>query len=65
MAANAPKIIQTYFFIESHPKSINNDVEIVLDIKHSSIQPLRKLLEKDFKSSEEQEDLLLVYMQEI
>ena len=59
MAANAPKIIQTYFFIESHPKSINNDVEIVLDIKHSSIQPLRKLLEKDFKSSEEQEDFVV------
>ena len=54
-----PKQIFTYFFIESHPKSINDDSKVILDMKHSAIQPLRKLLEKEFKSSsEEQEDFV-------
>ena len=56
MEKEVQREFHTFFFIESHPKSINKQAEVKLREKQPNIQPLRKLLEKDFKSSEEQED---------
>ena len=59
MAMQAEREYHTYYFIESHPKSLNDQAEVVLNTKHPSIQPLRKLLEKDFKSINAQEDFVV------
>ena len=56
MATTSQNTFRTFFFLESHPKSLNSKAEVKLDMKHQSVQPLRKLLEKDFKSSAGQED---------
>ena len=49
----------TYYFIESHPKSLNDQAKVKIKTKHPSVQPLRKLLEKDFKSINAQEDFIV------
>ena len=56
MASKNPNTFRTFFFIESHPKSKNAKAEVKLDMKHQGVQPLRKLLEKDFRSPDGQED---------
>ena len=65
MSKQAQREFHTYYFIESHPKSLNNQVEVVLNVKHSSIQPLRKLIEKDFKSSNDEDFTVTVYAGDI
>ena len=45
----------SYYFIVSHPKSLNDQALYKLKTKHPSIQPLRKLLERDFKSPDGQQ----------
>ena len=65
MSKQAQREFHTYYFIESHPKSLNNQVEVVLNVKHSSIQPLRKLIEKDFKSSNDEDFTVSVYAGDI
>ena len=65
MSKQAQREFHTYYFIESHPKSLNNQVEVVLNVKHSSIQPLRKLIEKEFKSSNDEDFTVTVYAGDI
>ena len=56
MATQVQKQYQTFYFVESHPKSMNKNAEVVLDMKHKSLKPIRKLLERDFPSAPGQED---------
>ena len=37
----------TYYFIESHLKSIHSETELILDTSHKALKPLRKILEKE------------------
>ena len=32
----------TYYFIESHLKSIHSETELILDTSHKALKPLRK-----------------------
>ena len=65
MSNQGPREFHTYYFIESHPKSLNSQIEVVLNMKHSSVQPLRKLIEKDFKSSNDEDFTVSVYAGDI
>ena len=65
MSNQGPREFHTYYFIESHPKSLNSQMEVVLNMKHSSVQPLRKLIEKDFKSSNDEDFTVSVYAGDI
>ena len=41
----------TFYFIESHMKCLNNDIEINLESNHKYLRPLRKILEKEVKNN--------------
>lgn len=49
----------TYFFLVSYPISMRNGAEVLLGMKHQSIQPLRKLLEKTFKLADGDQDYIV------
>lgn len=58
--ANVPKnSFHTYFIIESHPTSLGNNVELILDMKHKAAQPLTKILEKEFKLADGIQDYII------
>ena len=65
--ANSPKPpFHTYFFIESHPASLAQNLEIQLDTKHKAVQPLIKIIEKEFKLADGQQDFIIsIYSGEI
>ena len=48
----------SYFFIESHPTILGPNVELQLDMKHKAAQPLIKILEREFKLADGQQDFL-------
>ena len=58
MANASSPSFHTYFFIESHPASLGQNVEIQLDMKHKAVQPLIKILEKEFKLADGQQDFI-------
>ena len=39
----------TFYFIESHLKNLNNDIEIVVETSHKFLRPLRKVLQKEIR----------------
>ena len=39
----------TFYFIESHLKNINDDIEIVVESNHKFLRPLRKVLQKEIR----------------
>ena len=56
----------TYYFIESHLSSIDNNIEITLETKHPGVQPLKKVLQKTLISADgEQDYLITVYSGDI
>ncbi len=63
---NAPQPeFHTYFFIETHPNSIDNNIEISLETKHPGAQPLKKILEKTHKQEDGAEYMIAVYSGDI
>lgn len=65
MAAKGPREFHTYFFLVSIPKALSNQAEVKLDIKHPSVQPLRRIYEKDFKSTQQEDFSVIVYAGDI
>ena len=59
MAAKPLPKFHTYFFIETHPKSMHQGCEIKIDMKHQSVQPLRKILEKNVKLGQGKDDFII------
>ena len=39
----------TYYFIDSHLKSLHNEIEIVLETNHKGLKPIRKILDKEIR----------------
>lgn len=39
----------TFYFIESHLKNINDDIEMVVESNHKFLRPLRKVLQKEIR----------------
>ena len=48
------KDFNTFYFIESHLKTMLNDIEVIIESSHKYIKPLRKILEKEFKTKNEE-----------
>lgn len=57
---NKEKDFYTFYFIESHLKYINN-TEILLSSSHKYLEPVRKIMEKEFKDKQKQEFIVSVY----
>jgi len=55
------KDFYTFYFIESHLKSMNSDISIVLDSSGKHLNSLRKILEKEFKDTKNEEYIVSVY----
>ena len=57
----------TYFFIESHLSSMDKNIEISIETKHPCVQPLRKILQKNFYSGDDgqQEYITTLYAGDI
>ena len=51
----------TFYFIESHLKSLNNEIEINLESSHKYLRPLRKVLEKEIKNNKNIDFTISVY----
>ena len=51
----------TYYFIETHLKSLNNEIEIIVDSSHKCLKPIRKVLEKEIKDDKNQVFMASVY----
>ena len=51
----------TYYFIETHLKSLNNEIEIIVDSSHKCLKPIRKILEKEIKDDKNQVFMASVY----
>ena len=51
----------TYYFIETHLKSLNNEIEMIVDTSHKCLKPIRKILEKEIKGEGNQEFIASVY----
>ena len=56
MANKVQTNFHTYFFIVSYPSSLGKDVDVLTDMKHKSVQPLKKLLERNFKLADGLQD---------
>lgn len=54
------KDFNTFYFIDSHLKSLNNDIEIIID-NHKYLKSLRKISEKTIKDNKNQEFTVSVY----
>ena len=55
------KDFYTFYFIESHLKSLNNEISIILDSSGKHLNSLRKITEKEFKDNKNQEYIVSVY----
>ena len=55
------KDFYTFYFIESHLKSLNNEISVVLDSSGKHLNPLRKISEKEFKDNKNEEYMVSVY----
>lgn len=51
----------TFYFLESHSKSLNNNVEVFVDSPPKYFKPIRKLIEKEFKDNQNQEFIVTSY----
>ena len=65
MEKNEFEIIQrdfyTFYFIESHLKDLDNNIQVVLDSSNKCFKPLRKILSKDLKDESKQDYIASVY----
>ena len=55
------KDFYTFYFIESHLKSLNNEISVILDSSGKHLNSLRKISEKEFKDNKNQEYIVSVY----
>ena len=51
----------TFYFIESHLKSLNNEISVILDSSGKHLNSLKKISEKDFKDTKNEEYTVSVY----
>ena len=65
MATSGPKEFHTYYFLVSMPKAISSQAEVKLDMKHQAVQPIRKVLDKDFKTANLEDFTVSVYAGDI
>ena len=55
------KDFYTFYFIESHLKSLNSEISLILDSSGKHLSSLKKISEKDFKDTKNEEYILSVY----
>ena len=55
------KEFYTFYFIESHLKSLNNEISIILDSSGKHLNSLKKISEKEFKDNKNEEYIVSVY----
>ena len=55
------KDFHTFYFIESHLKSINNETSVVLDSSGKHLNSFRKIIENEFKDYKNEEYIVSVY----
>ena len=51
----------TFYFIESHLKSLDSSIEVVLDSSHKCFKPLRKIVNKELKDAKNEDYLVSVF----
>ena len=51
----------TFYFIESHLKSLDSSIEVVLDSSHKCFKPLRKIVNKELKDAKNEDYLASVF----
>ena len=56
MANKAQTNSHSYFFVVAYPSTLAKDVDVIIDMKHQGVQPLQKLLEKNFKAADGHQD---------
>ena len=55
------KYFLTFYFIESHLKSMNNEISVVLDSSGKHLNSFRKIIENEFKDCKNEEYIVSVY----
>ena len=55
------KDFYAFYFIESHLKSLNNEISIILDSSGKHLNSMKKISEKEFKDNKNEEYIVSVY----
>ena len=65
MANKAQTNSHSYFFVVAYPSILAKDIDVIIDMKHQGVQPLKKLLEKILKQQMDIKIILLKFIQVI